>query len=244
MATRMVATARMVGEICSRRPMNICQGRVFCVGGADEEHDDDLVEGGDEGEERAGDHAGQDERHLHLEEGGDRAGAEVGGGADQALVEADQRRGDGDDDEGDAEGGVGEDDAPVGALQAEARVEEVHAGGGDDERHDHRRDQDRHDGAAERHVRLAEADGGEGAEDDGDQRATGAMVTEFQSARLPVGVGEEVAGSTAQRVGRRGRAQHLRGEGEEGSALKLSGMMTRIGTIRNRKISDADRAEA
>ena len=28
--TRIVATARMVGEICSRRPVNICQGSVFC----------------------------------------------------------------------------------------------------------------------------------------------------------------------------------------------------------------------
>ena len=30
MPTRMVATARMVGEICSRKPVNICQGNVFC----------------------------------------------------------------------------------------------------------------------------------------------------------------------------------------------------------------------
>ena len=29
-ATRIVATARIVGEICSRRPVNICHGRVFC----------------------------------------------------------------------------------------------------------------------------------------------------------------------------------------------------------------------
>ena len=136
-------------------------GQGLLRGGADEEHHHHLVEGGDEGEERAGDHPGQDQRHLHLEEGADGAGAEVGGGAGEALVEADQRGGDGDDDEGDAERGVGEDDAPVGALQPEAGVEEVHAGGGDDQRHDHRRDQDRHDGAAERHVRLAEADGGE-----------------------------------------------------------------------------------
>ena len=42
-------------------------------------------------------------------------------GADQALVEADERRGHGDDDEGDAERGVGEDDAPVGALRRPRR---------------------------------------------------------------------------------------------------------------------------
>ena len=30
MATRTVATARIVGEICSRRPVNICHGKVFC----------------------------------------------------------------------------------------------------------------------------------------------------------------------------------------------------------------------
>ena len=29
MPTRIVATARIVGLICSRRPVNICQGRVF-----------------------------------------------------------------------------------------------------------------------------------------------------------------------------------------------------------------------
>ena len=29
-ATRIVATAKIVGLICSRRPMNICHGSVFC----------------------------------------------------------------------------------------------------------------------------------------------------------------------------------------------------------------------
>ena len=29
--TRIVATAKIVGLICSRRPVNICQGRVFCA---------------------------------------------------------------------------------------------------------------------------------------------------------------------------------------------------------------------
>src|SRR5210317_420954 len=28
--TKIVATARIVGEICSRKPKNICQGKVFC----------------------------------------------------------------------------------------------------------------------------------------------------------------------------------------------------------------------
>ena len=80
-ATRRVATARMVGRDLLAQADEHLPGQGLLRGGADEEHDDHLVEGGDEGEERAGDDAGQDERHLHREEGAHRSGAEVGGGA-------------------------------------------------------------------------------------------------------------------------------------------------------------------
>ena len=104
--------------------MNICQGRVVCA--AEPTKSTTTTSSNEVMKAKSAPEItpGQDQGHLHLEEGGHRVGAEVRRGAHQAAVEADERRGHGDDDEGDAEHGMGEDDAPVGALQAEARVEE------------------------------------------------------------------------------------------------------------------------
>ena len=49
---------------------------------------------------------------------------------------------------------MGQHHTPIGALQADAGIEEIHAGGRDDQRYDHRRNQDRHDGTAEWDVAL------------------------------------------------------------------------------------------
>ena len=72
-----VAAAVIVGLIISRMPLNICLGKVRCSGPARKSDDHDLIEGGDEGEQRAGDYARQDERQDDLEEhpdGGRRPG--------------------------------------------------------------------------------------------------------------------------------------------------------------------------
>ena len=71
----------------------------FLTGRADKEHHDDFVKRGDEGEQTARDHARQDQRHLHAEEGCDRIGPHIRRRAGQRAVKAYQCRGDGDDDE-------------------------------------------------------------------------------------------------------------------------------------------------
>jgi taurine-pyruvate aminotransferase len=113
-ATRIVATARIVGEICSRRPVNICHGSVFCAGRAQEQHHHHLVEGGDEGETaRPRSRPGRISGIWTLKKVVTGIGAQRGRGPRQRAVEADQRRRHGDDDEGRAQRGMGQHDAPV-----------------------------------------------------------------------------------------------------------------------------------
>ncbi len=112
---------------------------------ADEEYDHNLVKGGDEGEQAAGDNTGQDQGHLNLHKGCDRIGPQTGGGTHQASVKANQCGRHRNDHKGCAQGGMRQNHAPIGALQANAGIEEIHARGGDDQRHNHGRNQDRHD---------------------------------------------------------------------------------------------------
>ena len=187
--------------------------------GADEEHDYDFIEGGDEGEERAGDDSRGDQRHDDFEEGVRGFGAEAGSGTDEALVEAAEGGGYCYDDEGRAEGGVREDDAEVGALEVDARIKEEHASRRDDQGHDHGREQDRHDHRAVGHVRAAQAKGGDGAEHGGDDGGEEGDYQAVADGLAPVDVGEEILvplGGIAGRI----EAEHGFGEGEVGYGVE------------------------
>jgi len=92
MNTRIVATAKIVGLICSRMPENIWRGIVRWVTSG----------------------------HLDFEEGANWVSAHGLGGAHEAVVKAHEGGGDGDDDEGGSQNCVGEDEAEIGFGEANA----------------------------------------------------------------------------------------------------------------------------
>jgi hypothetical protein len=155
---------------------------------AEEQHHHHLVEGGDEGEQRARDHAGQDQRHLHLEEGAHRPRAQIGRGPRErgrskptsVAVTVMITKG--------VPSAACARPRPNRCPAGRCGVEEIHPGRRDDQRHDHRRDQDRHDRSAlERHMRLRQPDRRQRAQDVEMSVATGAIKNRVPERVLPLG---------------------------------------------------------
>src|SRR5216683_400550 len=144
----------------------------------DEEEDDDLVPGMDEGEEGAGQYARQDAWHDHQADGLAERGAEIARRLLEPDIEIRQRGGNGDHDIGQAGDGVREDDAGIAVEQTEIDPGAVEAEGMDDCRDDERqqderpcqlREPRRDAPAADRGERAA--GGGDGGRDAGDEEA-------------------------------------------------------------------------
>jgi hypothetical protein len=101
---------------------------------------DQLVERGDEREQRTHEHAGLDQRQGHLEEGGAGRRTEAERGLFQPRVDAREARRDAGDDEGHREAGVGQHHRDGRADQPVARIGIVDADRYHDAGHDQRRE--------------------------------------------------------------------------------------------------------
>ena len=112
-----------------------------------EERDQELVERGQEGEERRRQDAGKDERQRDAPERGDAARAQAQRRLLEADVEALERGGHDDDDHGQRQHGMAQGHGQDAAGGLDAHEEEVEADGRDDGRHDHGRQQHRVDRA-------------------------------------------------------------------------------------------------
>ena len=110
----MVATARIVGEICSRMPFHICRGMVCWSWAATKSTTTTSSKEVTKAKSAPEITPGMISGMVTLKKVVVGEAPRLSGGAVERLVEADERRGHGDDDEGDAERGMGEDDADVG----------------------------------------------------------------------------------------------------------------------------------
>ena len=105
---RMVPTAATVGSASRVMRGENLHRQCLQIRVGDEQRDDDLVEGGHEGEQQAGQHARRDERQRHGAKRGQRAGAEAGGCGFQPPVEDFEAGRDGDKNERQRQGWCGQ----------------------------------------------------------------------------------------------------------------------------------------
>src|SRR5208282_719180 len=180
----------------------------------DEEGHDQLVEGGDEGEDRTREHAGPDDREHDLPEGAPRRSPEIERRLLEPQVEAVERRGDVDDDEGDREGGVREDQGERMAHEPDARIEEIDSDRHDDDRCDQRRKNEGVDRLPARKAPAHQPDRGRRAEAGRQHHDGGADPDAEPGGIQPIRAAEEVAVPLQAEARRREAQIECRGERE------------------------------
>src|ERR1700722_7418412 len=178
------------------------------------QRDEQLVEGGDEGEDRAGEDARPDQRQGDLSECRPRARSQTERRIFETAVDAIERRGHIDHDEGHGKRRVAEDESQRSANEPIARVSEIEADRDNDARRNYRREDQRVHELLARKLAAHEANGRRRSEE---RRERGDSKTDPDAEPggiRPGGAGEEIRVPLQAEAGRRERHIFARGEGQ------------------------------